>query len=356
MRGPDQLLWAARVEADLDNIRAVLRRTIDAGAADDGSALALAMGWFWWLRNFRDEAREWLVRLTALAELPDDAGAPGFWPGMNLRLLHLFVVSDTMPREEMQRRETLALASRIIEVYSVPSPHSARFPGILWPFSAYIVGRHESLREHADAMVATCRAYGGTWELAAALMFRTHITIDLPGGLPRADADWPERLELSERLGDRWLCAQVFEAGVEMALAYGDYATARADLEDALRLGGELGAQDVWRRSSNAPPTRWSRSAIPFGPLVCRARPTGRGRVCRARCRKRRASARRRRPARRWGTARTSGSGPPVTASAARAPTPCSPRPPPDRAAEHLPGCGPERVLRCILENSTDGR
>ncbi|MFF3949839.1 ATP-binding protein [Streptomyces sp. NPDC001902] len=242
LRGPEQLVWAARVEADLDNVRAVLRRTIDAGDEAEGIELALAMGWFWWLRNFRDEAREWLVRLIGLAELPDDPGAPGFWSRMNLRLLHLFVVSDTIPREEMQSREMLALASRIVEVYSVPGPHSARFPGMLWPFCDYVVGRHEAIRGHADTMVATCRAYGGAWELAAALMFRTHITIDLPGGLPRADADWPELLELSERLGDRWMRAQVCEAGAEMALAYGDYAAARADLEEALRLGGELGA------------------------------------------------------------------------------------------------------------------
>ncbi|WP_431958757.1 BTAD domain-containing putative transcriptional regulator [Actinacidiphila sp. bgisy160] len=242
MRGPDQLLWAARLEADLDNVRAVLRRTIEAGDADDAIEIALAMGWFWWLRNFRDEAREWLGRLIAITGLPDDPAAPGFWPRMNLRLLHLFVAGDTMPREELQSPEVLALASRIIEVYSVPSVHSARFPGVLWPFSGYVVGRHGAIREHADAMVATCRVYGGEWELAAALMLRTHITIDLPGGLPRADADWPELLELSERLGDRWMRAQVCEAGAEMALAYGDYPAARADLEEALRLGCELGA------------------------------------------------------------------------------------------------------------------
>jgi predicted ATPase/DNA-binding SARP family transcriptional activator len=242
MRGPGQLLWAARVEADLDNIRAVLHRTIDAGDEDDAMALALAMGWFWWLRNFREEAREWIARLMELGELPDDPADPGFWPRMNLRLLHLFVVSDTISREEMRSPGMLALASRVIEVYSVPSPHSARFPGILWPFSDYVLGRLEAIRDHADAMVAACRAYGGDWELAAALMFRTHITIDLPGGLPRADADWPELMELSERLGDRWMRAQVCEAGAEMALAYGDYPAAQADLEEALRLGGELGA------------------------------------------------------------------------------------------------------------------
>ncbi|MFD3457709.1 BTAD domain-containing putative transcriptional regulator [Streptomyces sp. NPDC058691] len=243
MRGPDQLVWASRVEADLDNIRTALDHTIEAGEYDDAIALALHMGWFWWLRNYRDEAATWIGRLMELTDLPGDRDDPDFWPRMNLRLLHLFVVSDTVSREEIQGPAMLDLASRVIAAYEEPSPHSARFPGILWPFANYIVGRHDRLREHADAMVESCRRYGGDWELAAALMFRTHITIDLPGGLPRADEDWPELLELSERIDDRWMRAQVCEAGAEMALAYGDYAAAQADLDEALRYGSELGAR-----------------------------------------------------------------------------------------------------------------
>ncbi|MFF3564086.1 ATP-binding protein [Streptomyces sp. NPDC002574] len=242
MRGPEQLVWASRVEADLDNVRAALDRTIGAAEYDDAIALVLHMGWFWWLRNYRDEATAWIERLVGATDLPEDRDAPGFWPRMNLRLLHLFVVSDTVAREVIQGPAMLELASRVIAAYEEPSPQSARFPGMLWPFSDYILGRHGRIREHADAMVESCRRYGGDWELAAALMFRTHITIDLPGGLARADDDWPELLELSERLGDRWMRAQVCEAGAEMALAYGDYEAAQADLEEALRYGSELGA------------------------------------------------------------------------------------------------------------------
>lgn len=209
IRGPDQLVWAARVEADLDNVRAALDRAIVAGEYDDGIALVLGMGWFWWLRNYHDEAAAWIERLLEVTDLPEDRDHPDFWPRMNLRLLHLFVVSDTVSREVIQGPAMLELASRVIAAYEEPSPHSARFPGMLWPFADYIVGRHDRIREHADTMVASCRRYGGDWELAAALMFRTHITIDLPGGLAHADDDWPELLELSERIGDRWMSAQV---------------------------------------------------------------------------------------------------------------------------------------------------
>ncbi|MFJ4848942.1 BTAD domain-containing putative transcriptional regulator [Streptomyces sp. NPDC088733] len=242
MRGPEQLAWAARVEADLDNVRAALDRTIVAGGHEDAIALVLNMGWFWWLRNYRDEATTWIERLMEATDLPEDRDAPGFWPRMNLRLLHLFVVSDTVAREVIQGPAMLELARRVVAAYEEPSPQSARFPGMLWPFADYIMGRHDRIKEHADAMVACCRRFGGDWELAAALMFRTHITIDLPGGLAHADEDWPELLELSERIGDRWMRAQVCEAGAEMALAYGDYPAAQADLEEALRYGSELGA------------------------------------------------------------------------------------------------------------------
>jgi tetratricopeptide (TPR) repeat protein len=122
-------------------------------------------------------------------------------------------------------------------------PPAARFPGLLWPFANFVVGTHGGIAPDSDRVVAACRAYGDTWSLGCALLLRTHVTIDLPGGLPHARDDWAELTALSDRTGDRWMRAQVHGAAAEMHTMRGEFAQAREDYREALRLGLELGAR-----------------------------------------------------------------------------------------------------------------
>jgi predicted ATPase/DNA-binding SARP family transcriptional activator len=257
LRGPDQLDWLARLEAELDNIRAVLRRCLDAGDEPDALAIALAMGWFWWLRNYREEAWDWLSRIAALGGPPlpgmpdgpppadaDPAGHTLYWQRADLRMLAFFVRSDHAGAEELAAPEMRAAAEALMAAYStVDGPPAARFPGLLWPFATFVVGTHGGVAPLSDRVVATCRAYGDTWSLGTALLLRTHITIDLPGGLPHARDDWAELTALSDRTGDRWMRAQVHGAAAEMHTMRGEFAAARDDYREALRLGSELGAR-----------------------------------------------------------------------------------------------------------------
>jgi predicted ATPase/DNA-binding SARP family transcriptional activator len=243
LRGPDQLRWFAVLEAELDNVRAALHRTLEDRAEADAIAIVIAMGWFWWLRNYRDEAGDWLDRVAALGGDPlDDPADPMYWPRLDLRMLLLFVKSDNASEEQWTSPETKALALRLYAAYRAGGPAAARFPGMLWPFTLYLVDGTVHMLPEADAMVANCRAYGGDWELAAALMFRVHITVDSPGGTALADQDRDELDVLNERLGDRWVSAQVHGARAEIETAQGEYEAARTRFEAAYRLGRELGA------------------------------------------------------------------------------------------------------------------
>ncbi len=77
LRSAAQLPWIARLENELDNIRAALDRALAAGDEEEAGALVLAMGWFWWLRNYRREAIEWAQRVLSLGAARDAADAPG---------------------------------------------------------------------------------------------------------------------------------------------------------------------------------------------------------------------------------------------------------------------------------------
>ncbi|WUH91848.1 winged helix-turn-helix domain-containing protein [Streptomyces sp. NBC_00433] len=243
LRRADQMRWLEVLEAELDNVRAALHRAIEAGEEQDALAIVLAMGWFWWLRNYRDEADGWLERVVAMGGDPSDApDDPLYWPRIDARMLLFFVKSDHAAEDQLSSPESLALAEVLAKAYGAGGPSAARFPGLLWPFTAYLLGGFPEIRRHTDTVVANCRVHGGDWELATALMFRTHVAVDSPGGLAHADDSRAELETLADRLGDRWIRAQVHSASGEIAMAHGDYAAARADLEAAHRLGQELGA------------------------------------------------------------------------------------------------------------------
>jgi len=270
LRSDAQLPWIARLETELDNIRAALDRALLAGDEEDAGAVVVAMGWFWWLRNHRREGAEWVRRVLCLGAALDAGEAPGTAPvggtpgcadpvdaflaaederhhplhalRMDLRMLHLFLTSEselagTLRDERFERYVAAVRAS-----FAGGGPRAARFPGILWPMTLHYAGDPGAIAPALDAAVDTCRAHGGDWEVGTTLMFRTHMVIDAPGDLSGADADLAELRQISRRVGDRWMRAQVCGAAGEAAMTRGRYEEARAEYEEALRLAHEVGA------------------------------------------------------------------------------------------------------------------
>ncbi|QHA09735.1 AAA family ATPase [Streptomyces broussonetiae] len=278
LRSAAQLPWIARLESELDNIRAALDRAVRAGDEAEAGAVTLAMGWFWWLRNHRQEAvaRVHLVLrlgvaldtltatgmsdtlrtgggLAALVEVADPVGAllaaPDGEAGhplrelrMDLRMLHLFLTSESSTDHLVADSRAPQYVARVRAAYEPGGPRAARFPGIVWPLTAYYLGGPADLGPDLAAAVASCRAYGGDWEVGVALMYRTHVTVDSPGNLRGVDEDLAELRTLTRRVGDRWMGAQVCSAAGEAAMARGRFEEARGEYEEALRLAHEVGA------------------------------------------------------------------------------------------------------------------
>ncbi|MEU3736449.1 BTAD domain-containing putative transcriptional regulator [Streptomyces sp. NPDC032198] len=251
LRSADQLPWIQRLETELDNIRAALQRAIEAREVEDALAITLATGWFWWLRNYRREGTEWTARLLLLAPpmppdgpdgAPDGTGDPLHWSWMSLRLLSFFLVAENRPTDLMEGEGKRESVRRVRDAFSRPGPASARFPGLIWPFTVYFLDGTDASRPAMDEVVANCRKYGGDWEIGVSLMFRAHQAVDAPGNLSGVDEDLAELRGLSKRAGDRWMRAQVSSAAGEAAMARGRYEEARTEYEEALRLAYEVGA------------------------------------------------------------------------------------------------------------------
>ncbi|MFJ3282317.1 AfsR/SARP family transcriptional regulator [Streptomyces halstedii] len=248
LRSEAQLAWIGRLETDLDNIRGALHRTV-ATAPDESSAtrLVLGMGWFWWLRNLRAEGLNWADRTAALGDDPEDPDDPRHWPRMRLHMVRFFLGAESRPIDSFHGDEEFrALVGRVREAFRRQhGPVTARFPGLLWPMTAYFLHEHvPDLRVDFDAAVANARTYGGDWEYGTILVFRVHMLVDLPRGADGAavDQDLAELRVLSRRVGDRYLRAQVASAVAEAGMTRGRYEDARSAYQEALDLAREVGA------------------------------------------------------------------------------------------------------------------
>ncbi|MEU1403957.1 BTAD domain-containing putative transcriptional regulator [Streptomyces sp. NPDC005728] len=273
MRSAAQLPWIAHLESELDNIRAALDRTLRAGDEAQAGAIVLAIGWFWWLRNYRQEAIEWVRRVLRLGtaardtlpegtrpfdpvppvdsadlvgaflDAPDgEAGHPLRELRMDLRMLDLFLTSESNSWNIAADERAPEYIARVRAAYEHGGPQAARLPGIVWPLTAYYLGGPADVGPDMAAAVANCRRYGGDWEVGVALMYRTHVVVDSPGNLQGVDEDLAELRTLSLRVGDRWMRAQVCSAAGEAAMARGRFEEASVEYDEALRLAYEVGA------------------------------------------------------------------------------------------------------------------
>ncbi|MFD8573049.1 BTAD domain-containing putative transcriptional regulator [Streptomyces sp. NPDC059639] len=248
LRSGEQLPWIQRLETELDNIRAALTRVTTQPALVDEEAaidLALHMGWFWWLRNYRPEGGGWVQTIRGMLTddiEPGDPEDPLYWPRMKLRLLALFLVTESTPQEVIRSEDDRAYMVRVRTAFEPPSPQGATFPGIIWPFTLFVLEGMVDVREALDRAVANCRRFGGDWEVGVTLMFRTHTVVDMAGQMEGVDEDLAELRDISRRVGDRWMRAQVCSAAAEVAMGRGSYREAQGEFEEALRLAYEVGA------------------------------------------------------------------------------------------------------------------
>ncbi|WP_030225643.1 BTAD domain-containing putative transcriptional regulator [Streptomyces lavendulae] len=245
MRSRAQLPWIRRVETELDNLRTALDTTLGTptpDATESAQRIALALGWFWWLRDYRVEGVEWIGRILDRTPADGPEGSRAYWNALHLRILHMFLLAESNRGDHFRTPEYRALAGRIQDIFRQDSPESVRFPGMLWPALGFLTGETADFLADLDRGVANARRHAGDWELGVILMFRAHTAIDTTGGLPTVDADLAELHRIASRVGDRWSRAQVASAAGEMALSRGRYDEARAEYEECLRLAREVGA------------------------------------------------------------------------------------------------------------------
>ncbi|MGI8689439.1 MAG: ATP-binding protein [Thermomicrobiales bacterium] len=195
--GPDQTAALAQLEAEHDNLRAVLRWVREHHEAAMGLRLATALWRFWQGHGHFSEGREWLEGLLALDHHADDRSMPSV------------------------RARALIGAAML----------------------AFRQNDYERTAALSEESLALCRATGDRVGIGEALNVRG-LAADNLGDAPHAASLYAESLALHRQLGSAWkISVSLINLGI-LARAQGEYTRARALMEEGLILRRNLG--DTW--------------------------------------------------------------------------------------------------------------
>jgi predicted ATPase/DNA-binding SARP family transcriptional activator len=226
LMGREQQRWLDRLEAEHDNLRAVLAwsRT-ESGDLATGLRLAGALMWFWTTRGYYAEARAWLKgALAAADQAPPSARARAEATAANLayhqgdlKVARPLMEANIAAWRELGEPGRLAYALRALGWAALAQDDEG-------------VGR--------AAVEESLEIYRGLEDsdgIARSLNFLGHA-VCLSGDHEAARARWEESLQLAEETGDDWLAAWVLNNLGKVAERQGDFDTAHSFFERGLSL------------------------------------------------------------------------------------------------------------------------
>ena len=267
--GPEEPAWLARLQAELDNLRAALAWSVAApGRAETGLRLLGASGWFWFNSGYLSEGRAWL---TAVLDLPEAAPRTALRAKV-LRQLGRLVVwqadyaearvvleeSAVICRELGDRRglgEALALLGNALDGYDAAQPiweesvaalREANAPHTLALALRWLALSHMTRRDFKAARAGLEESLQLVQQLQNSLGIG--IAMTGLGQLAEAEGDyaaarrWYEQaLVYREQAGEKYGVAHVLVMAARMALLQGDYLVATAYAERGLPICREVG-------------------------------------------------------------------------------------------------------------------
>ncbi|HEV2121621.1 MAG TPA: protein kinase, partial [Chloroflexota bacterium] len=229
IRGAEQLSWLERLEQDHDNLRAAMDYSLSApGQVKQGLRLALALGWFWYLRGYRGEGRAWLERLLSTSdELPSKLRSRALSTAAHLTYYTgqpsaALALADAGLRIARETGDPSTIAWALL-YRSVVQPDAALLAEPRW-----------------QECLTLFRQTGEDWGVALALSWLGFADYDRQEFASATDR-FTEALALFRQAGDRWGMAMALARVSFMAEHNGDLALAEAYLQEQQTLAEELG-------------------------------------------------------------------------------------------------------------------
>ncbi|MFL5656654.1 MAG: tetratricopeptide repeat protein [Ktedonobacteraceae bacterium] len=234
LSGPQQISWFDRFEREHDNLRAALSRFLEQSADKQSRELVLrlsgALAWFWFIRGYVSEGRQWLeqaldesrgVRSSVRAKALIGAG-------------ELATLQDDYGQAEALCGEGLALYRELRDRRGSATALS------IWGYAALMRSNYAAARALEEEALALFREMDDTVGSVSAL-YRLASVLFYQGEYARAQALLEESLVLSSEVGDVQSHALSLALLGLVLLGQGDLARAHAKLEESLTVSREVG-------------------------------------------------------------------------------------------------------------------
>jgi predicted ATPase/DNA-binding XRE family transcriptional regulator len=235
LRGAQQQLWHAVLEAELDNLRAALQWWIDRGQAEAGLNLAGALGWFWYQHSYLSEGRSWCERLLAL---PPPAPPARSYAVARVRALFAGGVQALQQGDFVQARawheEGLRLSTQANDEW-----------GIAWSLQGLghtyaRTSQVNTAREYLQDSRARWRKLGYRWGEAFSLNWLGNAAYH-EGEMDAAHALYLQALAIRREVGDAFSTANTLEYLGRICYVRREYAAAREIFAESLALHRGIG-------------------------------------------------------------------------------------------------------------------
>jgi predicted ATPase len=234
LMGPDNRLWARRVDAELDDLRSMMRWAVATDDAETVVRLAAPLFPYWWSRGLLPSMRELADEAAALpsaAALPPDAAAQLLWARGMLRI----ATGDAAAAQPY--------LARLRDAAGTLGDVRLRAHALAGLGLAEAAPGAKADLDQLDEAVAAFREVGDDWGLAFALSARGQLAL-LSGDPATATSLHTEALAAADRIDSAHLRAQALDLlGADTAAA-GDLAGAWSRFADASRVHAALMDQE----------------------------------------------------------------------------------------------------------------
>jgi len=193
LKGPGQVAWCERLEADHDNLRTALQMCLEHGHVDQAARLGAALWRFWVLHGHYSEGSRWLEAMLTHQDTLQEL--------LRVRvLLGLATLKGFQGDYEaaLPLNQATVAAARAIDDHSILALALSSYGWLLLSY-----GDHSEASGVAEEAAALARQQGDTWMTALALGNLGRIA-RARGDIKKAVSLHEECLQLWRQQGDSW--------------------------------------------------------------------------------------------------------------------------------------------------------